>query len=140
MNFFKFLISKTFWIQVVLAIIVSVLLVFLMVKWLDVYTHHDETIEVPDLSRMQLEQVDKTLEALNLQEEILDSVGYNPDYPKHSVVEQNPKAGKRVKEGRKIYLKLNPSGFPKIEVPDFIRHTKRQVVPALGALGFKIGD
>lgn len=140
MNFFKFVFSKTFLIQLILAVIVTVILGFLTLKWLDSYTHHDEKIEAPNLSKLQLDSVKIKLDKLDLRYVVLDSVNYNPDYPKYSVIEQTPKPGKFVKEGRKIYLKLNPSGYPKIEIPNLYRHTKRQVIPTLRSMGFKIGD
>lgn len=140
MNFFRFLISKTFWLQVVLAIVATILLAFLTVKWLDYETSHGESVQVPDLSKLSLDEVDDQLKQFNLRRQVLDSANYNPGYPKFSVIEQTPEPGKRVKEGRKIYLKLNPSGYPKIEMPNMIRHTQRQVLPMLKSLGFEIGD
>jgi len=56
------------------------------------------------------------------------------------VIDQVPAPGKFVKENRKLYLTLNPSGFRKIVVPDMIRRTLRQVEPTLRSLGFEIGD
>ncbi len=140
MNFFKFLFSKTFLIQLILALVITVLLVLGGLAWLNSYTHHGEKIRVPDLSKMQLDSVQIKLNKLDLNYVVIDSVSYNPDYPKFSVVEQNPKPGHFVKENRKIYLKLNPSGFPKIEMPDFYRDTKREIVPALRAMGLKVGE
>src|SRR5699024_5209096 len=132
--------SKTFWLQVVLAIVATILLAFLTVKWLDYETSHGESVQVPDLSKLSLDEVDDQLKQFNLRRQVLDSANYNPGYPKFSVIEQTPEPGKRVKEGRKIYLKLNPSGYPKIEMPNMIRHTQRQVLPMLKSLGFEIGD
>lgn len=140
MNFFRFVISKAFWIQILLAIIVTVILGFLTMKWLGQRTQHGTSIEVPDLSKLQLDEVDEKLAEIKLERVVLDSANYNPDYPKFSVIEQNPEPGKKVKEGRKIYLKLNPNGYPKVEIPNLIRHTKRQVIPMLNSLGFEIGD
>lgn len=140
MNFFRFVFSKTFWVQVVLALVVTIVLGFLVMKWLGQETNHGRTIVVPDLAKMQLDEVDQTLKKLHLDRVVLDSANYNPDYPRYSVIEQNPAPGKKVKEGRKLYLKLNPAGYPKIEIPNMIRHTKRQVVPMLGSLGFEVGD
>lgn len=140
MNFFRFLFSKTFLMQLVLAIIISVILVFLTLKWLNGKTSHGDTIAVPDLSELSLEKVENQLDELKLRMEVLDSTSYNPDAPKYSVLEQNPEAGKQVKENRKIYVKINPSGFPKVEIPDLIRSTKRQVIPTLESMGFEIGD
>jgi beta-lactam-binding protein with PASTA domain len=141
MKIFKFIFSKTFLVQLIIASIVLVVLVFGALKYLDVATNHNETIEVPDLSKFQLDIVDKKLEEMNLRREILDSASFNPNYPPYSVIDQVPKPGKLVKENRKIYLTLNPSGYIDVEIPrNLIRKTRRQVEPTLVALGFKIGE
>src|SRR5690606_33776257 len=76
----------------------------------------------------------------DLRMEILDSANYNPNYPKYSVIEQIPAAGKHVKQNRKIYITLNPSGYRKVEIPtDLVGKTLRQVEPTLKAMGFEIG-
>lgn len=140
MSFFKFIFSKKFLIQLIIAALLVVVLVFASMQWLDYTTNHEQRIKVPDLSRLSLDVVDKKLTEMSLRREILDSANYNPDFPRYSVIEQVPAAGKQVKENRKIYLTLNPSGYAKIEIPRLIGRTKRQVIPTLSSLGFKIGD
>ena len=140
MSLFKFIFSKTFLIQLGLAVIALIIIAFLTLQWLDYSTNQDQRIEVPDLSRLSLSVVEDRLEDLDLRFEILDSANFNPDYPQYSVIDQVPLPGKQVKENRKIYLTLNPSGFRKVEVPDLIRRTRRQVEPTLRSLGFEIGD
>lgn len=140
MSFFRFLFSKTFLIQLVLAVLALILIAFVVLKWLDFSTNQDETIEVPNLARLSLDKVDEQLEELELRREILDSANYNPEFPPYSVIDQVPLPGKEVKENRKIYLTLNPSGFTKVEIPaNLIRRTRRQVEPTLKSLGFEIG-
>ncbi|MDT0675805.1 PASTA domain-containing protein [Autumnicola musiva] len=140
MGLFKFIFSKTFLIQLVLAAIAIVVIVFLALQWLDYSTNQDQRIEVPDLARMSLDNVDERLEELDLRFEILDSANFNPEYPRYSVIEQVPEPGKFVKENRKIYLTLNPSGYRKVTIPNnLIRKTRRQVEPTLRSLGFEIG-
>ncbi|BAO54262.1 PASTA domain-containing protein [Nonlabens marinus] len=140
MNFIQFMFTKTFWIQVVLAVFVVVVLCFGYLYWLDWHTNHGEKIEVPDLTRKSISEADLVLEELDLRRRIIDSASFNPEYPPRSVIEQNPKAGRFVKSNRQIYLKLNPSGYGNTLVPNIIFKTKRQAVPTLEALGFKIGD
>ena len=122
-----------------LAVLALVILTFVLLYWLRASTNHDERIAVPDLSKMSLGLVQQELENADLNYVVIDSSNYNPDYPTFSVIEQNPAAGKFVKEGRKIYLVLNPSGFREIEIPQLVGRTQRQVEPTLLALGFKIG-
>jgi beta-lactam-binding protein with PASTA domain len=140
MNFFKFMLTKTFWIQVVLAIVVVVALCFSYLFWLDWYTNHDQRIEVPLLEKMDLTAVDNKLEALDLRSKIIDSSSYNPNFPPRTVIEQDPKAGSFVKENRQVYLKVNSSGYGNVIVPNLIFKTKRQAFPTLKALGFQVGE
>ncbi len=141
MKFIKFLFSKVFLLQIVLAVIVLIVLVFVTLKYLEITTNHNQTIEVPNLSKFDLDIVDKKLAEMKLRREVLDSANFNPNYPPYSVIDQFPKPGKLVKENRKIYLTLNPSGYIDIEIPkNLIRKTQRQVVPTLVALGFQIGE
>lgn len=140
MGLFKFIFSKTFLIQLVLAFLAIIVIAFLTLKWLKISTNHDERIEVPNLSMLSLSKVEDKLDEMHLKYEIMDSANYNPDYPKYAVIDQVPAPGKFVKENRKLYLTLNPSGFRKIVIPDMIRRTRRQVEPTLRSLGFEIGD
>lgn len=139
MTFFRFLLTKAFLKQLLLAVLALIVLSFLIMWWLKSTTNHGQKIEVPSLSKLSLDVVEDKLGELDLRYEILDSANYNPDYPKFSVIEQIPKAGKYVKEDRKIYLYLNPSGYRKIQVPDVIGRTRRQAEPTLLAMGFEIG-
>lgn len=141
MKFFKFIFSKVFLKQLLLAILVTIALGVGIFYWLNYYTNHDEYIEVPDLSKLSIDIADKKLNQMDLRYVIMDSTAYNPKYPGLSVVNQNPKAGQLVKENRKIYLTINPKDYAQVPIPDnIIGQTKRQVIPTLQALGFKVGE
>lgn len=139
MSLINFLKSKTFLKQILLAVVALLVLTFIMLKWLKVSTNHGEFETVPELKGKSIQVADIELKENNLVMEILDSSNYNPDYPKYSVIEQDPIAGEKVKEDRKIYLTLNPSGYRKVLVPDLKERTFRQAKPTLEALGFEVG-
>ncbi len=139
MSFISFLKSRVFLMQLVLAVIALAVILFLTMKYLDSTTNHGEFITVPDLTGKSLTTVDSELTQKDLTMEIQDSANFNPDYPKYSVIEQYPLAGTQVKENRKIYLTLNPSGYRKVEIPSVVRRTFRQAKPTLETLGFVIG-
>lgn len=139
MTFFRFVFTKAFLKQLLLAFVAILILGFLILWWLRITTNHNERIEVPNLAKMSLDKVEDRLNEMDLRYEILDSANYNPDFPKYSVIEQIPKPGQFVKENRKLYLTLNPSGYRKIEVPDVLGRTRRQAEPTLLAMGFEIG-
>ncbi|GAA4893496.1 hypothetical protein GCM10023311_17570 [Flaviramulus aquimarinus] len=140
MSIVKFLVSKTFFKQILLAVVAVVVLCFFILKWLNITTNHGDFETVPDLKGKSINVAQLELEDNNLVMKIQDSANYNPDYPKFSVIEQEPLSGTKVKENRKIYITLNPSGYRKMNVPEgLIDKTFRQVKPTLEALGFKIG-
>ncbi|GAA4111870.1 PASTA domain-containing protein [Aquimarina addita] len=138
-NLFRFIWSKMFLIQLVIAVALTAIFCFVALQWLNSSTNHDQRIVVPSLSKKTLDEVATILEDKSLRFEVQDSTNFNPDYPKYSVIEQNPVAGNMVKENRKIYVTLNPSGYRKVEVPNVVMRTQRQAEPKLKALGFKIG-
>ncbi len=138
-NLFQFLKSKTFFIQIGIAIASLFIVVFILKWWLGTTTNHNQKIQVPNLHEMSLKEVEKKLEALNLDFIIIDSATYNPAYPKKSVIEQDPEVGDFVKENRKIYLTLNPSKYRDVIIPDLNGRTKRQATTHLQSQGFIVG-
>ena len=139
MSLIKFLVSKTFFKQIALAIVATVVIVFLALMWLDSTTNNGEFRTVPDLTGKSIKVAEIELEKEDLVLVVQDSANFNPKYPRFSVIEQDPVTGNKVKENRKIYVTLNPSGYRKIMVPDLTQRTFRQAKPALEALGFEIG-
>ena len=140
MNFIKFLFSNSFVKQLILAFIVLVVFGFLTLKWLKLYTNHGIFVTVPALTGKTFEAAQTLIKEHKLRSEVQDSSSYNPNYPKGAVIEQDPLAGSKVKEDRKIYLILNPSAYRTLAVPDVIRRTFRQAKPTLETLGFQIGS
>jgi len=139
MSLIKFLTSKTFLKQIALAVVALIVVIFLILQWLKSTTNHGEFVVVPDLTGKSLKVANIELKDSDLAMEIQDSANYNPDYPKYSIIEQYPLAGAKVKENRKIYLILNPSGYRKVAVPDIVKRTFRQAKPTLEAVGFEVG-
>ncbi|WP_100616188.1 PASTA domain-containing protein [Confluentibacter citreus] len=140
MSVIKFLSSKTFLKQLAIAVVAVIILTFLLMKWLNISTNHGEFETVPDLAGKSISVAEIELNNNNLVMQIQDSANYNPDYPKFSVIEQDPAAGTKVKENRKIYITLNPSGYRKMLVPDLTEKTLRQALPTLEAVGFQLGN
>ncbi len=140
MSLKNYLKSPLFFGQVVAAISIIGVLVYLFMHWLTFTTDHGNEITVPDLSKLNEEQVEDKLDDLDLDYVLLDSVDYNASYPKHTVVEQDPLAGAKVKKNRKIYIKINSSGFTEVRMPNLIEKTYRQAVPTLKALGLEEGE
>ncbi len=137
-NFFNFLKSKIFLIQLGLALVVLVITVFVVLGWLSSTTNHGEFVEVPDFSKLSVMEMRTSIEEAGLRYEVLDSANFNPDFPRFSIIEQNPAAGAKVKTNRKIYFTVNPSGYKKVTVPNIIQVTKRNASSMLKAVGLDV--
>lgn len=117
-------------------ILVIIALLWGVSMWLDSYTHHDERIEVPDLSGIEAEEASYYLERLGLEAEVIDSV-YSDARP-GSVIEQLPVAGLPVKKGRVIYLTINAKSQRMVKMVDVREWSSRQAQTRLRELGFII--
>lgn len=140
MSILKFIKSTSFFKQVAIAILVTLMFVFGLKWWFGFTTNHDQKIEVPDFHKMELTEVATRLQELNLAFIVIDSTRYNPEYLNKSVIEQDPEAGDFVKEKRKIYLTVNPSKYNDVVLPDLNGRTKRQAVTHLLSIEFRVGE
>ena len=140
MSLRKFLTSSTFFKNLFFALVIVILFLVVFVKFLDFSTNHGEEIKVPDLSKMNLEIAEEKLDEEGLEVFLLDTVEFKPEFPPYTIVEQDPIAGSKVKNGRKIYVKLNAGGYAMVTFPDLKNKTFRQATNALRALGLVEGE
>ena len=140
MSLRSYLTSRVFFLQILAAIAIVAAIAYLFFHWITYTTHHGQEITVPNLTNLSAEQAEEKLSAIDLDYIILDTVDFRPDFPKLTIVEQEPKAGAKVKQGRKIYIKINASKYTMVSLPDLIEKTYRQAVPTLEAVGLLEGE
>jgi beta-lactam-binding protein with PASTA domain len=140
MKLIRFLKSKTFFANLLVALTILALLFWGFNSWLTSYTRFDENISVPDINRLSIVEAQEALETAELILSVMDSAEYNPDYPRGTVLEQYPQAGSQVKKGRVVQLTINPIQPKKIELPNLIEKTKRRAIYDLQSKGFKVGE
>ena len=58
-EFFSFKTNKFFWVNIIAMIVVVVVMIFGVLKWLDIHTHHGETVAVPDVKGMTVDEAAK---------------------------------------------------------------------------------
>lgn len=104
-----------------------------------IYTNHGEIIQVPDVTKIRHSDAAVMLEQYGLTAEVSDS-GYNRNLATGSVLMQHPKAGTKVKSGRKIYLTVNSNSSPTLTMPNIADNCDvYEAEIRLRAMGFKIG-
>lgn len=125
MSLGKFLVSRAFIKQLLLATVIVVLLIFATLKGLNSYTNHGESYPVPNLTGLTIKEAQSSAQANSLRIEIIDSV-FNKKYEPGTVVDQQPVANSKVKEKRKIFLTVNSSEPEKVILPKLTDISFRQ--------------
>lgn len=98
---------------------VVILMIFYFYIYLPGVTNHGETVTVPEIEGMSLEELDDFLLKRNLRYEINDS-SYSEKYPPLTVLKQYPHPGARVKENRVVYISINRLKPPTVPMPDLV--------------------
>ena len=135
--FGKFCSKFLIWNLIAMALVV-ILLVVGVNYGLDWYTHHGESIRVPNIEGMRIDKARETMEECGLEIVVTDS-GYNRRLPADCVLTQNPGAGLTVKSGHTIYVTINSSNSPSVAIPDVVDNSSyREAEAKLISLGFKV--
>lgn len=131
--------SKYLWGNL-LAMLVVVILLGIGVRFgIDAYTHHGESIAIPDIRHKNWADAEKILENAGLKIEVSDT-GYVKTLPPDCILEQSPAPGELVKSGHVIYVTVNASSTPSLALPDVIDNSSlREAMAKLTAMGFKLG-
>lgn len=138
-NLKDFLRSKTFLYSIMGMILLSALMFYLLYNWLNNYTHHGESITVPDVRGLSEEKLVRFIEDKHLQYKIIDSLFEDGKAP-GTVIEQDPKPDSKVKENRTIYLTVNSSRPPKVKMPNLVDVSFRQAEAILQTFGLRVGQ
>jgi beta-lactam-binding protein with PASTA domain len=137
-HWLQFIFSRTFVKTIAAAIIVFTVAVFCSLWWLKTTTGHDQTVEVPNIKLMPVQQAIETLESLGLIYEVIDSTHYVTGIPKGAIIESYPKEYSKVKWGRKILLSTNPGRLPKYPLPNYKDQLVSYVSSKFATKGFII--
>jgi len=135
----RFISSGRVWMNVLLISVFIALVIFLTMKWLGMYTMHGESMAVPDIKGRSIENIETLLANTDMTYEVTDSI-YTDEYPRGTVVSQNPKSSKQVKKGRTIYVTINSILPEMVIVPDLVGKSKRIAVPILEISGLKLNS
>jgi len=119
MDFLRFLISRQFLRHLGLAVAISIILLLSTLIGLRIYTHHGQSILVPDLEGLTQEEVGEVTAARDLRFEVIDSV-YSSEMPRGTVIKQNPRASAKVKKNRRIFLTMNAINPETVPMPRLV--------------------
>lgn len=135
----RFYLNKNFYFGVLGVLIACALFGFLFNKYImPAYTHHDDGITVPNITRLPLKKAEQLLTSSGLNYKVYEKRSNNA-FPAHYVLEQNPNPWHIVKPGRKVYLIVNVISHPTVEMPDLKTLSLRSARIQLENSNLKIG-
>jgi len=136
---FQFITKRPFWVNLLAAITLVVGLLFLVLWMLGIITNHGAYERVPVVVGKSAEEAINALEAKGFNVEIQDSIWVESE-PATAVLKQLPAGEEMVKAKRTIYLTINRSQAPMIEMPNLVGLSFRNAELYVRQLGFKLGD
>lgn len=125
--------------NVIAAVAVFAALIIGLVVWLRHYTEHGKEVVVPNIAKMHIEEARLFVEATGLHIEVIDST-YSNKTPLGTIVEQNPQAGSRVKNGRTVYVIQNAKFRRPVILPELRDLSLRQAEATIQSLGLSVGE
>jgi len=136
---FQFITKRPLWANILFAIVLVTVLLFIFLLSLNWITHHGKILKIPQVAGKSLPDARKQLETQGFDIVIQDSV-YVDTLPPLNVVKQFPEADAEVKVNRTVYLTINRAVPPLIQMPQLVGQSFRSAEILLKQTGLKLGD
>ncbi len=138
MKAFNFLTKRAFYINLLIAIALVVIIIEVAFLSLKGYTRHGEEIVVPDFVGLNCDSIlEQCKDDFNFV--MLDSV-YTKNLPEGSIYQQDPLPNSNVKKGRNLYYVKVSEAPEKVVMPNLKNLSLRQAMVALRANGLKVSE
>ncbi|MBE0675213.1 MAG: PASTA domain-containing protein [Bacteroidales bacterium] len=138
MSLKHFILSKQFLRHLGLAIAIFTAILLITLIWVNIYTRHGQSREVPVFIGRTLEEAKDIASKNKFRFVVTDSV-YTSLVPRGTIAEQNPVAGHRVKKNRRINITINAFNPEMAAVPNLLGLSLRQALATITTAGFETG-
>lgn len=136
---FKFLTKQPFWVNLVAAIAIALLILFIFLRMLGIITRHGKYLTVPSVIGKNTEESVKYLESKGFDVVIQDSV-YVDSAKKGIVLKQLPDPNSTVKINRTVFLTVNRVTLPLVDMPALQGKTLSYALEILKRSHLALGD
>ena len=136
---FSFITHRPLWVNVLTGLLLALIVFLIFVLSLNWLTHHNESKTVPSVVGKTYKEAEKILDDAGFEVEIQDSLYVDTAKPK-SVLKQIPEDGEIVKVNRTVYLVINRSLPPLVEMPSLNGFSYRSAIVELLNRGLRAGD
>lgn len=136
---FKFITNKPFWVNLLAAIVIAVLFIFLVLKTLSLLTKHGEYLKVPAITGMQTDEAIALLKKQGFDVYIQDSV-FTDTAKRGVVLKQLPDPDATVKINRTVFITINRYTPPMVSMPRLEGQNLSFALSILERNHLKLGD
>ena len=135
----KIITHRPLWVNILAGILIGALLFTCFILSLNWLTNHDNSKTVPSVTGKNFDEAVALLKKEGFDVVVQDSV-YVDTFPKFTVVKQFPEGDAVVKVNRNVYITVNRSVPPMIEMPNLIGYSFRSAEMVLKNNSLKFGD
>ena len=136
---FKFLTSRPLWVNILAAIALALLILFIFLQLLGLITKHGQYLTVPSVTGKNTTEAIKFLESKGFDVVIQDSV-YTDTAQRGIVLKQLPDPNSTVKVNRTVFLTVNRLTLPMIDMPALEGKTLNYAINILERSHLILGD
>ncbi len=136
---FTFITNKPFWVNLVAAIVIAFVFLFLFLKMLGWLTKHGEYLKVPAVTGLKTDEAIKMLEKQGFEVYIQDSV-FTDTAKRGIVLKQLPDPNATVKINRTVFLTVNRYTPPMVDMPRLEGQNLSFAIRMLERSHLKLGD
>jgi beta-lactam-binding protein with PASTA domain len=130
--------KKKFILHLLAALVIFIVVIWTVLGMLNTYTRHGKVYIVPDFTGQDHEMVIQQYEDL-FTFIISDSI-FKPGAVRGSVLQQEPPAGSKVKQGRNIYLITVSQQPEKVRMPNLVNLSLREALVTLETIGLEVNE
>lgn len=139
MSLKKFLVSRTFFTHLIIAIAIVTGLLFITMQSIKKYTRHGQSNPVPDFTGLTQDEAAVEAQKHMLKIIVIDSV-FTDKVDPGEVIEQVPNPGFGVKENRTVFLTINSTNKEKVVLPKLTDISFRQAQVLVENCGLQVGE
>lgn len=136
MGRFQFLRDKKFYINLLIILLLSIVLLWVTFRVLDRYTRHDKVFTMPDFVGQDFHEVEREYRR-DFHFIIIDSV-YPKDQQPGSIYQQDPLPGSKIKKGRNVYAIIVAKTPEKTIMPNLKNLSLREAIGRLESSGLDV--
>jgi beta-lactam-binding protein with PASTA domain len=135
----KFITHRPLWANLITGVLLVIAVFIGFILSLNFITHHGRSRSVPQVVGKSFADAQKILNAQGFDIVIQDSI-YVDSLPRTTILKQVPESDAVVKVNRTVYLTINRSVPPKIDMPNLVGYSFRNAEMNLSSAGLRLGD